>query len=73
MTTFSKKHYEAIALALRDAREIAGMQAVERLGIDAVLTGIDLAERELTATFAGDSASFDRKRFAQASGMERAK
>lgn len=66
---FSKKHYEAVARALKDAREIADMSPTEEIFVTVLHAGINLAERELAATFAGDSASFDRERFAQASGM----
>ena len=68
MATFSRRHYETLADAIRKARERrpGGPSIADAYGIGAV-------EAEITAMLAVDNPRFDGERFAQASGMRGAK
>lgn len=66
---FSKKHYEALADALRRSR--VRVEAVDPLVGAVITSGINLVEAEIVASLVDDSATFDSDRFAHMSGMER--
>ena len=66
---FTKKHYEAIAEALRAAREYADGRANRHYHPTDMLYGIGYAEAQIVALLAADNPRFDGERFAQASGM----
>ena len=71
MATFSKRHYEALAGAIRKARELnaSGEEARTMLRPDIQRAGIIAVEAEISAMLAGDNPAFDGDRFAIASGM----
>ncbi len=67
--TFSKRHYEAVAEALRKARERADGMFTGASMPTSLPYGIGMAQAEITQMFADDNPNFDGERFAQASGM----
>ena len=71
MATFSKRHYEALAEALRKARERSQGTTILPGGDwgDGELYGIGMAYAEIAAMLRDDNQAFDAERFAIASGM----
>lgn len=62
MSQFQKRHYEAIADALRKAR-------IDANGNTDALYGIGYVQANISDVFADDNPRFDGERFAQAAGM----
>ncbi len=58
----TRKHFEALALAMREARAVARSQTE--------LNGVDIAIRALTDVCADFNGQFDRDRFERACGLE---
>lgn len=62
---FAKRHYEAIASAIQEAkrRVVADLDGSAKVG---AIAGINLVILELADTFAGDNGQFSRDRFERA-------
>ncbi len=70
MPMFSKKHYEALAAALKEARAATdGQDGGTAFSIVGEMIGIGRAQACITDILAADNPLFDGERFAQASGM----
>jgi hypothetical protein len=64
---FQKRHYEAVADALQEARRFC-RYSVDECQQAAILRGVRLVEDELMRTFRRDKARFSPDRFEKASG-----
>ena len=67
---FTKRHYEALAGALKAARQEAINGEHGLATLTATLWGIERAERALGDTLMDDNPRFDRERFTQAAKQE---
>lgn len=66
----TRKHYVALAAALKEARTAATYRGANDRDSQLISIGVDLACREIADALAADNGRFDRDRFARAAGID---